>query len=396
MYRVLLPVLAALVSLPFANPPAFARTMESGDAVAAQKATPAVVNISTWKLRQPTKPGETARRVKTYGSGFIIDSSGIIVTNKHVIDGALEIKVLFNDGDRVPARLVAVAAMLDLAVLKVDVDHPLPVLKWGNSEALQVGDAVLAIGNPLGLGISVSAGIVSALNRDIQDTPFDNYIQTDAAINHGNSGGPLVDLNGEVVGVDTALYNPDEAGGFIGIGLAIPAETAQFIVTRLLDPHSRPGWLGFKLQDLTPELSDALGMRGARGSIIAAIDAGGPAAIGGLRPGDVLSALDGSTPPRLPGVHASDRADPDRPAGGTDRLARCQGGCLQGDRRRMAELHAGWRRDEPADRGGHDPEDAGPGRAAGAADRCRAQAIRPRSEDHRRSDCFRRDRLRGP
>ena len=296
MYRVLLPVLAALVSLPIANPPAFARTMETGDAVAAQKATPAVVNISTWKLRQPTKPGETTRRVKTYGSGFIIDSSGIIVTNKHVIDGALEVKVLFNDGDRVPARLVAVAAMLDLAVLKVDVDRKLPVLKWGNSEALQVGDGVLAIGNPLGLGISVSAGIVSALNRDIQDTPFDNYIQTDAAINHGNSGGPLVDLNGEVVGVDTALYNPDEAGGFIGIGLAIPAETAQFIVTRLLDPHSRPGWLGFKLQDLTPELSDALGMRGARGSIIAAIDAGGPAAIGGLRPGDVLSALDGSTP----------------------------------------------------------------------------------------------------
>ena len=205
--------------------------MESGDAAAAQKATPAVVNISTWKLRQPTKPGESARRVKTYGSGFIIDSSGIIVTNKHVIDGALDIKVMFNDGDRVPARLVAVAAMLDLAVLKVDVDRPLPVLKWGDSEALQVGDAVLAIGNPLGLGMSVSAGIVSALNRDIQDTPFDNYIQTDAAINHGNSGGPLVDLNGEVVGVDTALYNPDEAGGFIGIGLAIPAETAQFIVT---------------------------------------------------------------------------------------------------------------------------------------------------------------------
>ncbi len=296
MYRVLLPVLAALVAMPIVNPPAFARTMETGDAVAAQKATPAVVNISTWKLRQPTKAGETARRVKTYGSGFIIDPSGIIVTNKHVIDGALEVKVLFSDGDRVPARLVAVAAMLDLAVLKVDVDRTLPVLKWGNSEALQVGDGVLAIGNPLGLGISVSAGIVSALNRDIQDTPFDNYIQTDAAINHGNSGGPLVDLSGEVVGVDTALYNPDEAGGFIGIGLAIPAETAQFIVTRLLDHRSRPGWVGFKLQDLTPELSDALGMRGARGSIIAAIDEGGPAVTAGLRPGDVLTALDDSTP----------------------------------------------------------------------------------------------------
>ena len=274
-------MLAALIALPFVNPPAFARAMESGDAAAARKATPAVVNISTWKLRQPTNIGESPRRVKTHGSGFIIHPTGIIVTNKHVIDGALDIKVLFSDGDRVPARLVAVAAMLDLAVLKVDVDHPLPVLKWANSEALQVGDAVLAIGNPLGLGMSVSAGIVSALNRDIQDTPFDNYIQTDAAINHGNSGGPLVDLDGEVVGVDTALYNPDDAGGFIGIGLAIPAETAQFVVSRLLDPNSRPGWIGVKLQDVTPELSEALGMGRARGSIIASVDAGGPANIAG-------------------------------------------------------------------------------------------------------------------
>jgi serine protease Do len=296
MYRFLLPVFAALVAMPLVNAPAFARAMESGDAAAAQKATPAVVNISTWKLRQPTNVGESPRRVKTHGSGFIIESGGIIVTNKHVIDGALDIKVLFSDGDRVPARLVAVAAMLDLAVLKVDVDHPLPVLKWAHSEALRVGDPVLAIGNPLGLGMSVSAGIVSALNRDIQDTPFDNYIQTDAAINHGNSGGPLVDLDGEVVGVDSALYNPDDAGGFIGIGLAIPAETAQFIVSRLLDPKSRLGWIGVKLQDLTPELSEALGLGHARGSIIATVDAGGPASNAGLRPGDVLSAI-GRTKP---------------------------------------------------------------------------------------------------
>jgi serine protease Do len=174
----------------------------------------------------------------------------------------------------------------------VDADRALPVLKWGNSEALRVGHAVLAIGNPLGLGMSVSAGIVSALNRNIEDTPFDNYIQTDAAINHGNSGGPLVDLNGDVVGVDTALYNPDEAGGFIGIGLAIPAETARFVVTRLLDPNRpKPGWLGVKLQDLTPELLDALDMQGAKGAIIAAVDEGGPASRAALRPGDVLSAI---------------------------------------------------------------------------------------------------------
>ena len=297
MYRVLLPVLATLIALPFANAPAFARAMESGDAAAAQKATPAVVNIATWKLRQPTNVGESPRRVKTHGSGFIIDPSGIIVTNKHVIDGALDIKVLFSDGVRAPARLVAVAAMLDLAVLKVDVDHPLPVLKWGDSEALRVGDAVLAIGNPLGLGMSVSAGTGQALNRDIQDTPFDNYIRIDAAINHGNSGGAIADLDGAVIGIDTALYNPDEAGGFIGIGLAIPAETAQFVVSRLLDPTTpRPGWLGFKLQDLTPELSEALGMGTAKGSIIAGVDTGGPASTAGLRPGDVLHAIGGTKP----------------------------------------------------------------------------------------------------
>ena len=225
--------LVALIAIPFASAPALARTMETGDFDVVQNATPAVVAIATWKVRPPANAGDSPRRVKTSGSGFIIDPSGIIVTNKHVIDGALNITVLFSDGGSARATLVAVAAFVDLAVLKVDVDRPLPVLKWGNSEALRVGQGVLAIGNPLGLGLSVSAGIVSALNRNIEDTPFDNYIQTDAAINHGNSGGPMVDLNGDVVGVDTALYNPDEAGGFIGIGLAIPAETAKFVVTRL-------------------------------------------------------------------------------------------------------------------------------------------------------------------
>jgi serine protease Do len=153
---------------------------------------------------------------------------------------------------------------------------------------------VLTIGNPLGLGISVSAGIVSALNRDLQDTPFDSYIQTDAAINHGNSGGPLVGANGAVVGVDTALYNPEESGRFIGIGLAIPADTAKFVVALLLDPsHLKRGWLGVTLQDLTPDLSTALRLHDAKGAIMAALDADGPAGRASLRPGDVLSAVDG-------------------------------------------------------------------------------------------------------
>jgi serine protease Do len=287
--------LVALTAIPFASGPAIARTMETGDFDVVQNVTPAVVSIATWKMRPPANAGDPPRRVKTSGSGFIIDPTGIIVTNKHVIDGALNITVLFSDGDRARATLVAVSALVDLAVLKVDVNRPLSVLKWGNSEALRVGHAVLAIGNPLGLGMSVSAGIVSALNRDIEDTPFDNYIQTDAAINHGNSGGPMVDLNGDVVGVDTALYNPDEVGGFIGIGLAIPAETAKFVVARLLDPsHPKPGWLGVKLQDVTPELSDAL--HGAKGSIIAAADQGGPVSRAGLRPGDVLASIGGVKP----------------------------------------------------------------------------------------------------
>jgi len=297
MPRVFIAALAVLLATSLANGPALARVMENGEAAVAQQAMPAVVNISTWKLRPPTNPGDPSRRVKTYGSGFIIDPSGIIVTNKHVIDGALSITIVLDSGERASAKLLAVAAMLDVAVVKISVEHPLPALKWGDSTALHVGDPVLTIGNPLGLGMSVSAGIVSALNRDIQDTPFDNYIQTDSAINHGNSGGPMIDLNGDVVGVDTALYNPEEAGGFIGIGFAIPADSAQFVVEHLLDPrHPAPGWLGLTLQDLTDELSLALGMGMTKGSIISVVDEPGPSAAAGLRPGDVLLAIDGVKP----------------------------------------------------------------------------------------------------
>ena len=257
-------------------------------------ATPAVVNIALWKARPPTKAGDPPRRVKTYGSGFVIDPSGIIVTNRHVIGGALSIKVVFDNGDQLKGELLAAAPMLDIAVVKVSADHPLPALKWGDSNGLRVGDSVLTIGNPLGLGMSVSAGIVSALNRNLEDTPYDDYIQTDAAINHGNSGGPMVDLNGEVVGVDTALYNPDDAGGFIGLGFAIPAEFAKVVVDRLLDPsHPKPGWLGFTIQDLTQELSMALGIGSAKGAIIAAVDESGPARAAGLRPSDVLLTING-------------------------------------------------------------------------------------------------------
>ena len=294
MSRLFALIFASLVLMPTISGKAVARAMGAGDITAAQTATPAVVNIALWKLRPPTRDGDPPRRVKVYGSGFVIDPSGIIVTNRHVIDGALNIKVIFGNGDQLDGELLGAAPMTDIAVIKVNVDRPLPALKWGDSNGLRIGDSVLTIGNPLGLGLSVSAGIISALNRNIEDTPYDDYIQTDSAINHGNSGGPMVDLNGEVVGVDTALYNPDEAGGFIGIGFAIPAELAKFVANRLIDPsHPKPGWLGISLQDLTQELSLALGLVGAKGVIIAAVDDRGPAHTVGLRPSDVILAING-------------------------------------------------------------------------------------------------------
>jgi serine protease Do len=284
----------ALITLALLGSPASARVMETGDAAVVKQATLAVVNISEWKMRAAAQPGESPRRIKVYASGFVVDPSGLIVTNRHVVDGALEIHVIFSNGERMPARLLVAAAMLDVAVLKVDVDHPLPTLKWGDSNGLQVGDPVVTIGNQLGLGMSVSAGIVSALNRNLPDTPFDSYIQTDAAINHGNSGGPLVDRNGDVVGVNTALYNPDANGGFIGIGLAIPSNLAAFVVQFLLDPnHPKPGWIGVTLQDLSDRLAEAIKVPRATGAIVSAVDPSGPAGQAGLRPADVLETIDG-------------------------------------------------------------------------------------------------------
>jgi serine protease Do len=293
MRKLFVPI-AALAALCLPGSPACSRVLETGDAAIARAAIPAVVSISTWKVHPAAGPDDTSRRVKVYASGFIIDPSGIIVTNKHVVDGALELHVIFSDGERAPARLLAAAAMLDLALLKVDVGHALPALKWGDSDALQVGDPVLTIGNQLGIGTAVSAGIVSGLNRDLKDSPFDSYIQTDATINHGNSGGPLVDHDGNVVGIDTALYNPEENGGFIGIGFAIPSGTARFVVRFLLDPdRPEPGWIGVTLQDMTERLAQALGVAGPAAAIVSGVDPTGPAALASLRPGDVLEKIDG-------------------------------------------------------------------------------------------------------
>jgi serine protease Do len=292
MHRLIL--VSALFVAMWPGLPALGRVMELGDATAFRHAAPAVVSISTWKVRPAGSSGGSSQRVKFYGSGFIIDSTGIIVTNRHVIERAIQIRVLFNDGSQISARLLAASPLTDVALLKVDVDHPLPTLDWGDSDIVQVGDPVLTIGNSLGWGTSVSAGIISGLNRNLQDTPFDSYIQTDATINHGSSGGPMIDRNGHVVGINTALYNPDQYGGFIGIGFAIPASLAQFVIGRLLDPsHPVPGWLGFSLQDMTNELAAAFGVQQHKGAIVSAMDPLGPADQASLRLGDVLEVYNG-------------------------------------------------------------------------------------------------------
>jgi S1-C subfamily serine protease len=297
MNRVLILALAILIATPHATSPALARAMESGDAAVARDAMPAVVNISTWRVKPPEQPGGSPRRVKTYGSGFIIDPSGLIVTNKHVIDGSIDIKVIFNDGDRVPAKLLAVAAMIDLAVLKVDAGRPLPALKWGDSENLHVGDAVLAIGNPLGLGESVSSGIVSALNRDIQDTPFDDYIQTDAAINHGNSGGPLIDSHGRVIGVTSQISTGTTGGqGNVGIGFAIPINTVRNVAAQIISSgKALHAFLGLDAAPVTPQLARLFHLPSSSGLLIQDVQAGSGADKAGLKAGKTAVVVQGES-----------------------------------------------------------------------------------------------------
>jgi serine protease Do len=230
---------------------------------------------------------------ESLGSGFIIDPSGYIVTNRHVIDRAYEIIVTLQDNTMLKADVVGFCHVVDLALLKVNAMKPLPVVKLGDSDKVRVGDPVLAIGNPLGYGGSVSAGIVSALMRDIHASPVDEFIQTDAAINHGNSGGPLFDMNGDVIGVNTALQTASANGGSIGIGFAIPAMDVTFLVGQLREfGQLHIGWLGLRLQDLTAEIAESLRLEKARGALIVDIDQSAPAANGFLQAGDVVLKFD--------------------------------------------------------------------------------------------------------
>jgi serine protease Do len=239
------------------------------------------------------KGGERSpRRVNSLGSGFVIDADGIVVTNNHVIADADEITVVFNDGSKLKAELIGRDSKTDLAVLKVKPDKPLKAVKFGNSDKLRLGEWVVAIGNPFSLGGTVTAGIVSARNRDINSGPYDNYIQTDAAINRGNSGGPLFNLEGQVVGVNTAIISP--SGGSIGIGFAVPATTAVAVIDQLREfKEVRRGWLGVRIQQVTDDIAESLGIKPVRGALVAGIDDKGPAKPAGIEPGDVIVKFDG-------------------------------------------------------------------------------------------------------
>lgn len=281
----------------------------------AERLLPAVVNISTTQtIRRPQgdvpmpqfPPGSpfeeffrdffeqqgVPRKVTSLGSGFVIDPKGVIVTNNHVIDAAEEITVTFSDGETLPAEVVGRDPKTDIAVLRVKPKKALPAVEFGDSDKARVGDWVLAVGNPFGLGGSVSVGIVSARNRTINEGPYDDFIQTDAAINRGNSGGPLFDLAGRVVGVNTAIISP--TGGSVGIGFAVPSNVVQPVVRQLVQfGETRRGWLGVRIQTVTPEMAEAMSLDKAEGALVAGVTEGGPAAKAGIKPGDVIVAFDG-------------------------------------------------------------------------------------------------------
>jgi serine protease Do len=236
--------------------------------------------------------GLQPHKTNSLGSGFIVDTSGIVVTNNHVIADADEINVIMNDGSKFKAELVGVDKKTDLAVLKFKPAKPLIAVKFGDSDKLRLGEWVIAIGNPFSLGGSVTAGIVSARNRDINSGPYDSYIQTDAAINRGNSGGPLFNLDGEVIGVNTLIISP--SGGSIGIGFAVPSKTVSGVVASLRQfGELRRGWLGVRIQQVTDEIAESLSIKPARGALIAGVDDKGPAKPAGIEPGDVVVTFDG-------------------------------------------------------------------------------------------------------
>ncbi len=283
------------------------------------KVKPAVVNISTTQKMAQARNGGTSpfppgspeeeffrrffgdqrpqrrpggQEVHALGSGFIIDPSGYVVTNHHVIDGAQEISVFVGDGENYPAKLIGSDEKTDLALLKIEAKKDLPFVSFGDSTAAQVGDWVMAVGNPFGLGGTVTMGIISASGRDIHSGPYDDYLQIDASINSGNSGGPTFNLKGEVIGINTAIYSPN--GGSVGIGFAIPASMAKPVIEELKSQGKiQRGWLGVEIQEVSPDIAKGLGLDKAKGALVASVMDNSPAAKAGIHQGDLITAVNG-------------------------------------------------------------------------------------------------------
>lgn len=314
-YGLLVAVVSVLAALPLAQ--ADARGAPDSFADLAERLLPAVVNISTtqkaagrpenmpqfdfppgspfkefFEQFQRKRQEAPQRRGTSLGSGFIIDPTGYIVTNNHVIDGSDQITAVMQDGRKFEAKLVGRDPKTDLALLKVKTKKKLPYVPFGESDGARVGDWVLAIGNPLGLGGTVTAGIISARGRDIRSGPYDDYIQTDAPINRGNSGGPLFNMKGEVVGINTAILSP--SGGSIGIGFAVPSQIAAGVIKQLRNFGStRRGWLGVQIQAVTDEIAESIGLKSPHGAMVAGVVKKSPAEAAGFKTGDVILTFDG-------------------------------------------------------------------------------------------------------
>ena len=294
---------------------AYSIDVSKGFSKLAEKSMPSVVNISATTVvetrsRQfpfqvpPGSPfedffkefeknqGPQKRRSTALGSGFVIKDSGIVITNNHVIQNAEGIFVKFTDGKEYEAKLVGTDPVSDIAVLKIKSDKKFPAVKFGDSNKARVGDWVLAIGNPFGLGGTVTQGIISAINRDINMGRYDNFIQTDASINQGNSGGPLFNMNGEVMGINTAIYS--NSGGSVGIGFAIPANFAKNVIEQLIKyGETKRGWLGVRIQTVTKEIAESLGLKEAVGALVTDVNPDSPADKAGLKPGDIIIVFNG-------------------------------------------------------------------------------------------------------
>jgi serine protease Do len=252
-------------------------------------------------FEQPFQSQNPAEKIMALGSGFIIDPRGYIVTNNHVVANADKVTVIFQDNSRHTAKVVGRDEKTDVALLKIDTNQQLPYVTWGNSDDVKVGDWVVAIGNPFGLGGTVTAGIVSALGRNINEGPYDDFLQIDAPINRGNSGGPTFDLHGRVIGINTAIYSP--SGGSVGIGFAVPSDTGKYVIDQLEEHgHVTWGWLGVAIQSITPSIAKGLGLNPEQsaGALVASVVPDSPAAKAGLKSGDVITAAGGH---RIKTVH---------------------------------------------------------------------------------------------